>query len=418
MMEDGWEARSGLVRAAVALTVLALLPVAALSLSAPAHASPNSITVTPGDSGGGPLHGTSGLDAPTVDALMRGWQAGLFASFGWDGNTARGSFVEFAFSPTTGTISSFLARQENETLAIVGSIGLDSAADFASPTVTGPLFTATSSSMTIIAHDDPAGLLEFHTGSAPRSVVFHFIPSLTNVTDRFTSASWPQAALSFSVGESRGSLLLGAGNFNVSGTTVVATMTANDFLVMRVVPGFSSDRPQRSAVLDAFASGRLEAEYALVAKSDGGWIQNAARYRADLDASATTVEAGHATLWFRSLKDRGGLLLLAFDPLTMPVDQAHRLAVTVNGTEIPQATDVMGTFYGSPDGIAGPFYARLSVNATVLAIYLPTFRASIIEVSSIALAQPTADWITEAATVAALGVVSVAAAVMFRRRET
>lgn len=417
-MEDGWEVRSTLLRAAVTFTVLSLLPVAALSLSAPAHAYPNPITVTPADFGNGPLHGTSGLDAPTVDALMRGWQAGLFASFGWDGNTASGSFVQFAFSPTTGTISSFLARQGDETLAIVGSIGLDSAANFASPTVTGPLFTATSSSMTIVAHDDPAGLLEFHTGSAPRAVVFHFISSVTNVTDRSTSASWPQAVLSFSVGESRGRLLLGSGSFNVSGTTVVATMTANDLLVMRVVPGFSGDRAQRSAVLDAFGSGRLAAEYALVAESDGGWIQNAARYRMDLDAGAITVEAGHATLGFSSATDRGGLLLLAFDPLTMPVDGGHRLVLQANGTEIPQATDVMGAFYGSPIGIAGPFYARLALNATVLAIYLPTFRASAIDVSSVAVAQPTADLSTEAAMIAALGVVSVAAAVMFRRRET
>ncbi len=369
------------------------------------------------DSDGGPLHGTAGLDAPTVDALMRGWESGLFASFGWDGSAARGSFVQFDFSPASGMISSFIARDGNQTLAIVDSISITPATGFASPMVTGPLFTAMSSSIMVIAHDDPTGLLEFHTASAPRTVVVRFIDSLTNITDRSTSTSWPQASLSFSVGESRGRLVLGVGSFNVTGMTVVATMTADDLLMMRIVPGFSDDRAQRSAVLDAFGSGRLAAEYALVSESNGGWIQNAARYREDLMVGPTTVEAGHAALWLGSTKDRDGLLLLAFDPLTMPADAGHRLVVKVNGTEVAETADVMRAFYAPPSGTAGPYYARLALNATVLVLYVSTFRASTIDVSSVAVPQNGADWNMEAAMVAALGVVSIAAAVMFRRRE-
>ncbi len=416
-MDDGWEKRYSIVRAAAALTVLALLPLAAFSASSIAHASPSVPIEVPADPSVGPLHGTSGLDAPTVDALMRAWESHLFASFGWDGVTATGSFVQFSFSPLSGTISALLVKNGTEAQAVVESITIIPATGFATPVVTGPLFTAVGSSMTVLAHDAPAGLLEFHTGSSPAAVVFRLISTASAITDRTSSTMWPQATVTFSVGENRIRLVSGAGSFNVTGMTVVANMTADDLLVMRIVPSFSRDRVQESALLDAFGSGRLAAEYALVSSSDGGWIEDATRYRRDLLSGATTVGAGHATLWLGSTRTRGGLLLLGFDPLTMPADPGHRLLVTMNGTEVPESTDVLGAFYASPGGMEKPFFARLATNATVLAIYLPTLRDSYVDVSSVEVPRATADWSTEAAIIVALAVVSAAAAVMFRRRE-
>ncbi len=417
-MEDGWEPRSSLVRAAAALTVLTLLPAAALSLSGIARASPGLTIEVPADAGSGPLHGTNGLDAPTVDALMRAWESGLFASFGWDGVTATGSFLQFSFTPSSGAISAVLAKNGTETLAILESIEIHPTVGFAPPIAAGPLFTATGDAMTILAHDAPAGLLEFHTGSAPAAVIFHLLSFATAITDRTSAMEWPQASVTFSIGESRVRLVSGAGSLNVTGMTVTANMTADDLLVMRIVPAFLRDRSQASAVLDALGSGRLAAEYALVSSSDGGWIQDAVRYRRGLLAGPTTVSAGHAALWLGSPLERDGLLLLGFDPLTMPADPGHRLVVTVNGTEVRESTDVLGAFYASPGGMENPFYARLAANATVLALYLPSLHDSTVEISSAPIPRPTVEWSTEAAIIAALAVVSVAAAVMFRRRET
>lgn len=409
---------SSLLRAAAALTVITLLPAAALSFSMQARAMPGPMSMAPLDSGGTPLHGTAGLDAPTVDALLRGWESGLFGSFGYNGTTADGSFVQLVFTPSKGMISSYLAKRGTETLAIVESISVVPSTEFAEPYVNGPVFTAMSPWLTITAHDDSAGQLEFRTGAEPRTIVFQLNSLLADVTDRSTSMGWPEATLSFAVGESRGRLLLGAGTFNVTGATVIASMTANDLLVMRIMPGFVSDRPQPSAILDAFGSGRLAAEFALVARSDGGWIENSFRYRLELVASPTMVQPCHASLGISSPTDREGLVLLAFDPMTMPADPAHALVVKTNGSEIPEAPDVLGVFYASPNGQTGPFYSRSTPNATVLAVYLPSLRSVTIDVTSVPVVQPASDWTTEAAMVLALGVVSVAAAVMFRRERT
>ncbi len=405
------------MRATAALTVLALLPVTSLGLSAMAHASAVPHVAIPTDAGSGPLHGTSGLDAPTVDALMRAWRSGLFACFGWDGATATGSFVQFSFDPAMGTVSSVAAWGDTEPLPIVETIEISPVRGFTTPTVTGPLFTTTGGSMTILAHDAPAGPLEFHTGTTPGTVTFHLISSATSIMEQTASATWPESSVSFSVRESRARIVAGSGTLNVTGMTVVANMTANDMLVLRIVPGSLMDRAQPAAVLDALGSGRLAAEYSLVSTSTGGWIEDSVRYLRNLIAGPTSVAAGHATVWLGATPRMGGLLLLAFDPLTMPVDPDHRLAVTVNGTAVSESADVLAAFYASPGGADVPFYARLQANATVLAVYLPMLHEVTVDVASVPIADPGAERTAQAAFVAALGVVSVAAAVMFRRRK-
>lgn len=416
LMEEGRGARRSIVRATAAFTVLALLPAAAFSLSTTAQAAQGVIHPLPSDAATGPLHGTAGLDAPTVDALLRAWESGLFASFGWDGTTATGSFVQFSFSSSTGVVSSVIARNGTDNLPILESIEVHPARGFSTPMVMGPQFTTAADSMTILAHDAPSGLFEFRTGFSPGAVAFHLVSSATIVTERTASASWPQSTVTFLVGDSRARLVVGSGTLNVTGMTILANLTANDQLVMRLVPGFSLERAQQSAVLDALGSGRLAAEYALVSSSNGGWIEDSSRYRRDLLAGPTTVAPGHAAVWLGSPRGLGGLVLLAFDPLTMPSDAAHRLVVSVNGTTVPESTDVLGAFYASPGGMDEPFYARLSAVATVLAVYLPTLHGALVEVSTVATDRSGIDWGTEVALIAALGVVSVAAAVMFRRR--
>lgn len=365
---------------------------------------------------GEPLRGTVGLDPPVVDALMRGRASNLFASFGWNGTVAQGSFVELSFS-TSGTIRSFMTRQENETLTIAQSIEFVPSPSFAAPFVNGPVFAAVSPTMVFTAHDDPTGLAEFRTTGTASAVVIRFDASVTNVTDHSVSSGWPHSSVSFLVGPSEGRLILGTGSFNVSGCTVVANMAPTDLLVLKIVSGFETERTPRSAILSAFGAGRVAAEYAMVSESGGGWIQNSAGFRPSVMLSGLSVAQGRAQLSFRSTDAWHGLVVLAFDPETMPADEGHALAVTVNGKTIATDQDEVSTFYGPTPSEAEPFYTRLAMNATVLALYLPSYRNETVVVASTPIPVPPPDWAVEAAAAAGLLVVSVAAAVMFRRRD-
>lgn len=407
--------RSRRAKTAAALAALALLPVAALAV-APIHAAAASEASLLSVSG--PLHpGASDYDPPTMDALLRGWKSDLFGSFAWDGFTVLGSFVQFSLNPSTGELHSFSALRGNASLPIFTSIHVSPSTAFSSTSVYGPTLSAANENLTLAAHDEPSGLLEVRTAAAPRNITFRFMDSANPVTAVSTSSAWPQAILSFQVGDTRGRMVLGSGAFNVTNGTVTALLDSDDLLALRIVPGFEDEPIARAAVLEAFASGRLAAEYALVSKWDGGWVESSAHYWRDLISNATEVTQGQVSVQFTSPMDRDGLAVLAFDPSTMPADESHRLVVTVNGAEIPEVTDMGGTLYAALGPEVAAYYVRLPMNATALAIYLPTFRWSTIQVASEASPAPTDPLGLEIAAAAALGLVAVAAAVMFRRQE-
>lgn len=403
------------LRIATTLTALALLPAAAFAASAMASAS----TGSPFHAHvrGEPLRGTVGLDPPVVDALMRGRASNLFASFGWNGTVVQGSFMELSFSASSGAIRSLTTRQDNRTLTIAQSIDFIPSPAFGAPFVNGPVFAAVSPTMVFTAHDDPTGLAEFRTTGTPSAVVIRFDASVTNITDHSVSSGWPHSSLSFVVGPMEGRLILGSGSFNVSGGTVVANMAPTDLLVLKIVSGFETERTPRAAILSAFGAGRVAAEYAMVSESGGGWIQNSAGFRPSVMLSGLFVAEGRAQLAFRSTDAWHGLVVLAFDPETMPADDDHSFAVTVNGKPIASVQDEISTFYGPAPSGSEPFYTRLAMNATVVALYLPSYRNETVVVASTPIPEPGLDWAVEAAAAAGVLVVSVAAAVMFRRRD-
>jgi len=399
---------------AVALAALALFPVAILSAGTPsARGGPSSVEAA--DAGTGPLHGISGFDAPTIDALQRGMESGLFASFEWNGLSVRGSFVEFGFDPRNGTISSFTAKRGTESLALVYSVRVTPFNATGPAFARGPVFTAPGAAITIRAHDDPSGLLELRSLGHRHQVVFQLFGNMTTVTDLTQSATWPAASLAFAIGGSRGRLLLGAGTLNLSGSTVFANMTEDDLLVMKSIPGFSEILPERAAMLDAFAQGRLAVELGLVAQTDGAWIENSARFRTNLSAYAAKVTMGHASFLLSS-GSRGGLLLLGFDPATMPADAGRRIVLRWKGEEIPESRDTLSAFYAPSGNASKAFFTRLPLEATVLVVYLPSLAPSSLTVDSEPADEKGFDWSTELALVAAVALVSAAAGYMFRRR--
>ncbi len=416
--EGGRAMRSWRNRAVATLTVLSFLPVAALAASAPAHVTAPTAALHALGPGGGPLHGTTGLDEPTVDALLRGWESDLFASFGWDGTTASGSLVQFSFDPSPGSITSLLAKRGNDSLAVANAIESPQGTSFEPPFVDGPLFVATSSLLVITAHDDPTGLLEFRTTSTPVQVLFRFVQPLSNVSYWSMSASGLRAALGFNIGANVGRMVLGEGSLDVEGANVTANLAANDVLAMKILPSFEEERAPRAAVLDAFGSGDLAAEFALVAEVDGGWVGNSARFRPDLNVDAVSVTMGHANVSLSAPDDRGGFVFLAFDPETMPADSNHRLIVSLNGTPLSTTDEGVSALSYWPSSAAEAFYVRLGMNATVVAVYLPSYRSAVLDVVSLGTGPAGPDWVSELAAVAGLAVVAVAASVMFRRQDT
>ncbi len=414
-MRGGWGARESRRRAAAALVVLTLVPVAAMIGSAPSHAPSAPTPLFHVTTMGGAVASQDVL-SPTVDALRRGEASNLFASFAWTGVTAYGAFALFGFDVPNGRILQYSAMSPDEVLPLVSEIDFQDFSATAAPSVAGPTFVATGRDVVVTAHDDPMALLEIRTLDAPSTVVLHFPSSGTTITQVSYSTSWPASGLAFSIGESRGQLILGAGTFNVTGMTVVANLEPWDYLALKAVPSFVADRTERTAVLDAFASGRLAAEYELVATTDGKWVENSADFRNAINTDSQTVVFNKASVQIAGSAPEGGVILMAFDRQTMPSDAAHRLVVRVNGAEIPETSDAVAPLYAAPTSLSQPFFAVLPMNATTLVIYLPVLQPSSLEVESIPNPSPTLDAGTALAMIAAVAIVSAAAAEMFRRR--
>lgn len=408
-MRTGWGARGRFRRAAAALVALTLLPV--VGLVATGHA--------PGSGSAPPLPRAAltaeDVNLPSVEAVQRSTASGLFAPFAWNGVAATGPFVTFGYSTRTGVIDGYSSLNGSSAELLVETIQVVGFSGGTSPQLLGPVFTAGGIGVTLTAHQEPMALLEIATSYGPRSVIFTF-PAGTTALALSHATTWPRSTLSFSIGDSKGSIILWKGTMSVNGTAVTAVMESGDYLALRAVPAFADNLAQRTAILDAFASGRLAGEYDLVAMTNGNWLENAAEYRPNLTLSSEGVDFHNAVVTMNALASKAGIVLVAFDPRTMPADAGHRLVVTSNGVEIPEASDPLAALYAAPGPESLPSYSRLSMNATVLVIYLPSLMATSLEVQSLVLPPGGIDVATELSMVAAVFVVSVAAAAMFNTR--
>lgn len=383
--------------------MIAFLPIAAVA-ALPFHAAAST---------GASMAPMGDLDGMGASALLRGWRSDMFGAFAWDGTMARGTFVQLSFSSATGILGPVASRQGNESSVVVEWATTLPYSSFSPPFVDGPVFITQSANLTITAHDDASGLIEFRTLASGTVLALRLNGTVTDVTGETAATWWPQSTLSFTAGGNVGRLFLGAGSFNVTGNTVYATMSPNDLLALRLTPSSADAQDLRGAVMEAFASGRLAAEFGLVATSNGGWIENSARYRRALVSATQGVLPGNASVRLTAMAEQGGLVLLAFDPATMPADASHRLVLQANGTAIPEVDNPYALLYGNLSG--GPAFARLGLSATTLLVYLPSLDWTTVQVTSVPAPPAPADLGSEVAAILALAMVSVAAAVMFRR---
>lgn len=390
------------------MVALALLPVAVLVA---AHASPpHAPTVL------APYGLTAqDVDLPSVDALQRSQESHLFAPFYWDGQTVSGPFAAFDYAPSSGTIVGLFAVNGSQTELLVDTIRIGGFSPVSPPQVSGSTFTANGNAVSFVAHDEPTALLQFITTTEPRTITIAF-PDATSNLEVSQATAWPHASLSFTNGNTTGRIILGRGTMTINGTTVTAELESYDSMAFRAVPSFVEDRAERSAILDAFASGRLAAEFDLVAMTNGGWMESAAAYNPGLSMSSNGIAFNRATITLDAAPAQAGLILIAFDPRTMPADSAHRIAITDEGVPVPETANPLAALYATPGPAGQASFSRLSMNATVLVVYLPSLTTPALQIESLPIGPAGPDGATELAMVAAVFVVSMAAAVMFRTR--
>ncbi len=404
-MEDGTDARAFLAKAAATFTVLSLLPVA-LSGSAPSHASAALRSIS----------SSSAFGSTPVDDVP--WPTSLFASFTYAHGVVWGTYAEFGYNATTGGLRSIVGLEGQAPILYLQSIEVGGFPPARSAAARGPIFEADGYLVTITAHDDPTALLEIRSDMA-RLVTVELPSWATNISLVSAPGSWRTSSVSFVVQGEEARLFLGAGSFSVTGTTVLAHLASPDLLVFKSVPAASPNKSEWRAVLDAISAGHVVAELDLVALADGRWVQNPGRYRIDVAAWPLAVRAGQASVQVDTLRPGGAVVLLAFDPDTMPAADPMRLSVSANGDAVTRSNDTLSLFY-APDALTkNASYSLLPLPGTVIALYLPSLSAVSVNVVSVPRPGPTPafDPGSEAAVVAALAIVSVAAARMLRRRD-
>ncbi len=398
-------------KASAALVALAFLPVAIIA--GIAHGAAYASAATAGSAAPGTFHALD-TELPSVEAMRRGQESNLFAPFLWDGLVCSGPFVRFGYIAETGSILNYDAMNGTQATTLLSSVQISDFAPATIPVVYGPTFSVSSPDVTVIAHDEPMGLLEIRTANAPHTVTVELPPD-TNELRVSYSTTWPSSSLSFADHNVSGRIILGSGNLTISGTRVSASLAGVDYMAIRVLPSFLEQAGDHEAILDAFASGRLAAEIDLVAVSSGGWVENVAEYHDSLGVINRSVEFGSAVLRLGMPTWGSGLILLAFDPTTMPADNMHRLVVRANSSEVQETSEPLASMWNTAGSGNRPVYTRLSLNATVLAVYVPDLSSTSLQIQSLEMPPPGMSRANQLAIAAAMFVVAVAAVIMFRR---
>src|SRR5256714_14352272 len=159
-------------------------------------------------------------------------------------------------------------------------------------------------------------------------------------------------------------------------------MAYSDLLMSKSIPSGTASRAGLLALLDAISAGRIVAELDLVATADGRWVQNVAQYRIGVSGCALAVEPGRAAIQVDSLLPGGAVILLAFDPATMPFNASTQLRVRANAGDVNRTESPLPLFL--TNGVRGgaASYSVLSFPGTVVALYLPSLAAVSVEVVS------------------------------------
>ena len=195
-------------------------------------------------------------------------------------------------------------------------------------------------------------------------------------------------------------------------------MADSDLLLFKSVPPLTTNRAEWVALLDAIGAGHIVAELDLVATADGRWVQNVVQYRIGVAGWALAVQPGRAAIQVDSLLPGGAVILLAFDAATMPFNAPTQLRVRANAGDVNRTDNLLPLLLTNGVRGAGASFSVLSFPGTVVALYLPYLAAVSVEVVSRPPGAPSSGFQagSDVAMIAALAIVSAAAARMLRRR--
>ncbi|HEV2231127.1 MAG TPA: hypothetical protein VGS18_02955, partial [Thermoplasmata archaeon] len=122
------------------------------------------------------------------------WSSPLFAEFHYDRGQVLGTYVQFAYDPSSGSIQSVLGLAGDAPILYVGSIRISGFPPARTPQAQGSTFQADGYLATITAHDDPTALLQIRTDVA-RTTMIELPAAATNLTVQANAGSWPASSL-------------------------------------------------------------------------------------------------------------------------------------------------------------------------------------------------------------------------------
>src|SRR5207237_6852612 len=185
-----------LAKAAAAFAVLSLLPVA-LRGSAAVHAPAS-------------LRPISFAPQAESSAGVFPWSSPLFAAFQYDRGEVLGTYVQFAYDASTGTMKSILGLVGETPVLYVGSIRIAGFAPARGAHASGSTFEAQGYLVPITVHDDPTVLVEIRTDVA-RTATIELPAGATNVSVQRLRGPCPAPPACFPVAATRPGFLWGPG---------------------------------------------------------------------------------------------------------------------------------------------------------------------------------------------------------------
>jgi hypothetical protein len=178
----------------------------------------------------------------------------------------------------------------------------------------GSVVIASSSDVSVRAHDNPAAVLMHKSMGAGLNVEYSLGPGITaSKTDDRT------ATLS-----GLGGRIWAAGNgtISVNDTKVSVSLQANSQAMFRASPG----RPGETA--------EPAAELAVIARQDA-WVADIESYTPDLGVDVSEASQGRVSVHLTSSNPRGKVVSVSFDKETMP-----SIRVLLDGVELFRAPDL------------------------------------------------------------------------------
>jgi hypothetical protein len=268
--------------------------------------------------------------------LERAEQHGLFARFTYAGGnaTAFGRFVRFGIEPSAGSLQDVRVRAASTfgLTPLFASVTPSTYTPQDAPSVTGATLLMDGTGLDFTAHNNPLAAMTWRA-SAPVTVSFALAPSL-----QATKTDGHEAKIL--VGTTHAHIVSnGAANLTIAtdGTTVTATLAANDTLLMRVHTLGDGSASGLHELISAFKAHRLGA-FLRIADADGTPAEDGET--GDVHASTRSIARGHIVWDVDSAQHEGRVLFLTLDNSTLDLARLAKVEARLNNTLLARMANI------------------------------------------------------------------------------